>query len=45
VEAEVLDAGALLRLVPRRGALLDAFTGEGEAPARMLAEEFDLELQ
>jgi hypothetical protein len=28
VEAEVLDAGALLRLVPRGGALLDAFTGK-----------------
>jgi hypothetical protein len=40
VEAEVLDAGALLRLVPRSGALLDAFTSEGEAPARMGREQF-----
>ena len=32
----ILDAGAMLRLVPRGGALLEAFTGEGEAPARVL---------
>ena len=37
VEAEVLDAGTLLRLVPRGGALLDSLTSEGEAPARVLS--------
>jgi hypothetical protein len=37
VEAEVLDAGALLRQAPGGGALLDAFTSEGEAPARVLS--------
>ena len=36
LDAEVLDAGALLRLGPRGRALLDAFTREGEAPARVL---------
>jgi hypothetical protein len=36
VEAEVIDAGALLRLVPRSGALLDALTAESEALARVL---------
>ena len=35
VEAEVLDAGTLLRLVPRGGALLDALTCKGQAPARV----------
>src|ERR1700737_734079 len=37
VEAEVLDAGALLRQTPGGGALLDAFSGEGEAPAGVLS--------
>jgi hypothetical protein len=37
VEAEVLDAGALLRQAPGGGALMDAFTCEGEAPARVLS--------
>lgn len=36
VEAEVIDPGALLRLVPGGRALLDAFACEGKAPARML---------
>jgi hypothetical protein len=37
VEAEVLDAGALLRQAPGSGALMDALTCEGEAPARVLS--------
>src|ERR1700683_4697500 len=37
VEAEVLDAFALPRLVPRCRALLDALTREGEAPAWVLS--------
>jgi hypothetical protein len=37
VEAEVLDAGALLRQSPGGGALMNAFSGEGEAPARVLS--------
>ena len=36
-EAEVLDAGALLCLVPGSRALLDAFACEGKAPARVLS--------
>jgi hypothetical protein len=36
VETEVLDAGTLLRLVPRRRALVNALTDEGETPAPML---------
>ena len=37
VEAKVFDAGALLCQAPGGGALLDAFSGEGEAPARVLS--------
>ena len=36
VEAEVLDAGAPLGLLPRCRALLDPLAGEGEAPAWVL---------
>src|ERR1700687_2945930 len=36
VETELLDAGTLLRLVPRRRALMAALAGEGEAPAPVL---------
>jgi hypothetical protein len=36
VEAEVLDAGTLLRLIPRRRVLMDTLTGEGETPAPVL---------
>jgi hypothetical protein len=36
VETEVLDPGTLFRLVPRRRALVDALTGEGETPAPVL---------
>jgi hypothetical protein len=37
VEAEVLDSGALLCLVPGGRALLDAFSAEGETSARVLS--------
>ena len=41
VEAEVLDAGALLRQAPGGGALMDAFSGQGEAPARVSPRRFE----
>jgi len=37
VQAEVLDAGTLLRQAPGGGALLDALACESEAPARVLS--------
>ena len=36
MQAEVLDAGARLRLLPRRGTLLDTVTRESETPSRVL---------